>query len=398
MFERLKPVPPDSILQLMLDCQADPNPNKVDLSAGVYKDATGVTPIMGSVKEAERRRISSEETKTYAGIAGNLRFNELITELALGSEHAGIADNRVNCVQTPGGSGALRVAAELIADAKPRVGLWLSDPSWANHPALLGQSGLPLHRYPYYDRDNHSVLFEQMCHALGEAREGDVVVLHGSCHNPCGADLTIDQWLELKRIVSRQKLIPLIDVAYQGMGQDLTQDAAGWRALTEAVPESLIAYSCSKIFGIYRERTGALMTISRDVASAQITLSNLLGVVRQIYSMPPEHGAFLVAEVLSDPQLKNQWLSELEEIRVRIAEMRRLLGRALTEHAGIDFSFIEREYGMFSFFGFSPKEVDQLAVQHSVYIVNSSRASIAGVTSSNVEYIARSVAAVLKQR
>ncbi|MCW3173712.1 amino acid aminotransferase [Shewanella subflava] len=396
MFERLKAMPADPILGLLTQYRADPHPNKVDLGVGVYKDPQGHTPILDCVKVAEQRRTDSEDTKVYIGPTGSPLFNQLMTELAFGNHHPALLANRIRTVSTPGGTGALRVAADFIKRCRPNAVLWVSDPTWANHTGLFEAAGITVKTYPYYDYDTKSLKFEQMIAALNQVSKDDVVLLHACCHNPSGMDLTKEQWDEVISVTAKQGYTPLIDMAYQGFGDGVDEDAYGVRQMAAAVENMILCSSCSKNFGLYRERIGACSIIGKDAAQADVAFSVLLYVVRCIYSMPPAHGAAIVETILADADLKQQWLDELAVMRNRINGNRSMLVNKLLEN-GVkqDFSFIAQQKGMFSFLGVDQTQVEALKSQHSIYMVGSSRISIAGISESNVDYLAKSIASIL---
>ncbi|MFV8783729.1 aromatic amino acid transaminase [Microbulbifer sp. SA54] len=396
MFDHLNSLPADPILGLLATYRADENPNKIDLGVGVYKDEAGHTPVLQAVKEAETRLLQSEETKAYIGPAGTPGFNTAMQELVLGAGHPALIADRVRSAQTPGGCGALRVLAEFANRAKAGATIWVSDPTWANHVPLLGNAGLHIKSYPYYDRETSSLKFDAMVETLKNVGEGDLVLLHACCHNPCGADLTREQWHVLAEMAQKQGFTPFIDMAYQGFGDSLDDDAYGLRLMAESVPEMLVAASCSKNFGLYRERVGMAMVVYRDAAAADRGQSQLLNVVRGNYSMPPNHGGAIVEAILTDAGLRANWEAELTEMRERINSLRSGLVESLdAAGAAGNFSFIQRQKGMFSFLGITPEQVHKLQQDYSIYMVDSSRISIAGLSQSNMNYFCESVAKVL---
>ncbi|WP_226660971.1 aromatic amino acid transaminase [Microbulbifer aggregans] len=396
MFDHLKSLPADPILGLLATYRADENPKKIDLGVGVYKDEAGHTPVLQAVKEAETRLLQSEETKAYVGPAGTPGFNSAMQELVLGAGHPALIANRVRSAQTPGGCGALRVLAEFANRAKAGATIWVSDPTWANHVPLLGNAGLQIKSYPYYDRETSSLNFDAMVETLKNVGEGDLVLLHACCHNPCGADLTREQWQVLAEMAQKQGFTPFIDMAYQGFGESLDDDAYGLRLMAQSVPEMLVAASCSKNFGLYRERVGLAMAIYSDAAAADRGQSQLLNVVRGNYSMPPNHGGAIVEAILTDAGLRANWEAELTEMRERINSLRSGVVESLdAAGAAGDFSFIQRQKGMFSFLGITPEQVHKLQQEYSIYMVDSSRISIAGLSQSNMGYFCESVAKVL---
>ncbi|WP_144207512.1 amino acid aminotransferase [Shewanella donghaensis] len=396
MFNTLTAMPADPILGLLTQYRQDSHPQKIDLGVGVYKDPVGHTPILDCVKTAERLRTETETTKVYIGPTGSPQFNSLMTELAFGSTHSALIADRIRTVSTPGGTGALRVAAEFIKSCNPNAVLWVSDPTWANHTGLFEAAGITVKTYPYYDYDSKSLKFDEMKAALNNIGSDDVVLLHACCHNPSGMDLTKAQWDEIISITAKQGFTPLIDMAYQGFGDGVEEDAYGVRQMAAKVEEMILCSSCSKNFGLYRERIGACSIIAKDSNKANIAFSVLLYVVRCIYSMPPAHGAALVETILGDSELKQQWLDELTGMRNRINGNRQMLVNKLIEH-GVkqDFSFIANQKGMFSFLGINAAQVETLKQQHSIYMVGSSRMSIAGISEANVDYLAKSIATIL---
>ncbi len=395
MFGNLTAQPADPILGLLAKYREDSSPNKVDLGVGVYKNEAGHTAILDCVKKAEQHRLSTEDTKVYIGPTGSPLFNDEMSKLILG-DHKVLISNRARTVSTPGGTGALRVAAEFIKSCKANATIWVSNPTWANHNALFQAAGLNVKTYPYYDYENKTLDFDGMLEALKEVSSDDVVLLHACCHNPSGMDLNNEQWQQVVDVAKNVGFMPLIDMAYQGFGAGLDEDAFGLRLMADNVKEMIICSSCSKNFGLYRERIGGCTIIGDSSLSADVALSVLLFVIRGIYSMPPAHGAAIVETILSSDELRNQWHSELKEMRDRINGNRQLLVDKLIEN-GItrDFSFIAKQSGMFSFLGITPEQVQRLQDEYSIYMVGSSRISIAGIANRNVDYLAQSIAKVL---
>ena len=397
MFQSLKALPADPILGLMADFARDDNPDKVDLGVGVYKDETGLTPIMDAVKKAEVICHQAEQTKAYIGPAGVPEFNDSIRQLIFGDSHAALRDKRVSTVLTPGGCGALRVGAEFLLHCAADVKVWVSDPTWANHVPLLGNAGLNLVRYPYYDQQASQLRFDEMLSALDGAKTGDVVLLHGCCHNPCGADLSEEQWQAVTALAEKNGFLPLIDLAYQGFGRGLNEDAYGVRLMAEKLPELLVASSCSKNFGLYRERVGSLSIVGAQSEHGAAAISHINNVVRGNYSMPPSHGGAIVGTILQDSTLRQSWQDELLTMRNRINNLRTLLVARLKDAgAERDFSFIADQYGMFSFLGISPEQVSYLRENYGIYMVDSSRINIAGVSQTNVDYLANAIVETLR--
>ena len=396
MFESLKPVAIDPILGLMMAFKADERTEKIDLGVGVYQDDRGRTPVMASVKEAESRLMAVENTKAYQGMAGDPEYNQRMLDLLFGSDHSILGSGRIKSIQAPGGSGALRVGAEVIRKARPDAVLWVGVPTWPNHIPLLGSAGFNIRQYPYYDIESRRVNVEAMMETLRQVPAGDMVLLHGCCHNPTGADLTKQQWDDIADLALERGFIPFIDTAYQGLGDGLDQDAYGMRMMAERLPELVIASSCSKNFGLYRERTGSITFIAETPERADIVVTQAMSTARSIYSMPPAHGALLVSMVLGDEALRNQWQMELEEVRQRIVSMRHLLCGSLKNNAaGMDFSHIEKQKGMFSFLGITTPQLERLRNEFGIYIVSSTRINLAGVNSNNIGHLTESLQAVL---
>ena len=395
MLDVLPRLPDDPILGLASACRADPSPHKVDLTVGIYMDEDGVCPVFGAVREAQAALLAEESSKAYLPPAGVPAFNTGMRRLVLGADSVALEDSRVSSIQAPGGCGALRIGAEIAQAAAPGARVWVSDPSWPVHMPLLGSVGLAFETYRYYDAATRGVNFEAMLEDLKPAGRGDLVLLHGCCHNPCGADLSAAQWQALGDRAEAQGFTPFIDIAYQGLGAGLEQDAAGLRHLAARLPEMIIAASCSKNMGLYRERTGCTIFLCKDAANAQAVLSQAKVAARRVYSMPPAHGALLAARVLTDAALTRRWEQELQRMCARINALRADLVDKLQAATGRDFAFIRGEKGMFSFLGLSAAQVDSLRQQHSVYMLGSSRINVAGVNARNIDYLANAVAAVL---
>jgi aspartate aminotransferase len=397
MFASLNSLPADPILGLLAAFRSDPRTLKVDLGVGVYKDDHGATPIMAAVKEAETRFQRSEDTKAYIGPAGVPEFNTGIRDLIFGRSHSTLAAERIRTVLTPGGCGALRVGAELLKRCAADTTVWVSDPTWANHMPLLGNAGLKLAQYPYYDQATSRLKFDEMMATLATVDSRDVVLLHGCCHNPCGADLSPAQWREVAGLAQRNGFLPYIDLAYQGLGQGLEEDAYGVRLMAESVDEVLVASSCSKNFGLYRERVGSLSVVAANPAAADTALTHINSVVRGNYSMPPSHGGAIVGVILHDAPLRQSWERELAGMRDRINGLRtQLVDKLAAAGATRDFSFIRGERGMFSFLGISQRQVGRLREKYGIYMVDSSRINVAGLSLDNIDYVAEAVVAVLQ--
>ncbi len=393
LFESLEPAAADAILGLIGAHRDDPRPEKVDLGVGVYRTAAGETPVLDVVKKAEHRLVGTQTSKAYIGTAGDPVFNAAMQALVFADS---VNADRLVTIQTPGGSASLRVAAGLILRAKKNAVLWVSDPTWNNHTPLLGGAGLALKSYPYYDPDSHTIRFDAMLDALRGADAGDLVLLHACCHNPSGLDPSVEQWRTIADLIADRKLVPFVDMAYQGFAQDLESDAFAVRHLAGKVPEMLVSSSCSKNFGMYRDRVGTLTVLATDADSRAIVDSQANSFVRTMYSVPPDHGAAVVSIILNDPELRAQWVAELDAMRERLSGMGKLLHDALKSKAPEhDFSHLLHFKGMFCFLGVSPAQVNRLQQDFGVYMVGSSRINVAGITPANVDYLASSIAAVL---
>ncbi|WP_280043367.1 aspartate/tyrosine/aromatic aminotransferase [Pseudomonas alkylphenolica] len=395
-FGAIGRVPGDPILGLMEAYANDSNPHKFDLGVGVFKDAQGLTPIPAAVKLAEQRLLDQQSSKSYVGGHGDAAFARLISELVLGSDSALLASKRAGATQTPGGTGALRLAAEFIEHCLPGRGIWLSDPTWPIHETIFAGAGLKVSHYPYVGADNR-LNVSGMLAALEMAPKGDVVLLHACCHNPTGFDLSQDDWRAVLEVVRRRELLPLIDFAYQGFGDGLHEDAWAVRLFAAELPELLITSSCSKNFGLYRDRTGALLVCSHDAEKLLDVRSQLALLARNLWSTPPDHGAAVVAQILGDAALKQLWVEEVEAMRQRIAELRIGLVEALAPHGLSErFAHIAAQRGMFSYTGLSPEQVKQLRERHSVYMVGTGRANIAGADAARLGALAAAIADVCR--
>jgi aspartate/tyrosine/aromatic aminotransferase len=393
LFESLQAASPDAILGLIAEHRNDPRDEKIDLGVGVYRTAAGVTPVLDVVKQAERRLLDSQQSKAYIGTAGAAEFNAAMQQLIFGDA---ASNDRLVTIQTPGGSGSLRVAAGLIHRAQSSAVVWVSTPTWANHVPLLGGAGLDLKSYPYYDTKKHVFDIEGMLATLQQAPAGDAVLLHACCHNPSGLDPNEDEWRAIADVIVARKLVPFIDMAYQGFATDLDADAFIVRHLAARVPEMIVSSSCSKNFGLYRDRVGSLTFLAADAKSRDVVSSQVNSLVRTIYSVPPDHGAAAVALILNDNSLQQAWRVELNDMRDRLRAMRVLLNDALLDKAPQhDFSHLIRAVGMFCFLGIDAAQVASLKRDFGVYMVDSSRINVAGITAQNVAYLADSIAAVL---
>lgn len=393
MFETLDPAPADAILGLITEHANDPRPQKVDLGVGVFRTAEGETPVLDVVKIAEQRLVDTQSSKAYIGTAGDPSFNAAMQALTFADA---ADDDRLMTIQAPGGSGSLRVAASLILRARPDATVWVSDPTWANHIPLLGGAGLTLKPYPYYDTERHVIRIDEMLETLRQVPAGDLVLLHACCHNPSGLDPSEDEWRAIADVIVERELVPFIDMAYQGFSESLNADAFAVRHMAGLVPEMIVTNSCSKNFGLYRDRVGTLSILAPDMASRDTVYSQVNNVVRTIYSVPPDHGAVVVATILNDAELKAAWRVELATMRARLREMRVLLNDALQARAPQhDFSHLVRAVGMFCFLGVTAEQVARLKKDYGVYMVDSSRINTAGITAHNVNYLADAIAAVL---
>ncbi|WP_394153720.1 aromatic amino acid transaminase [Loktanella salsilacus] len=389
MFQTLKAQAPDKILSLMQAYKADDRDTKIDLGVGVYKDASGNTPVMRAVKEAERRLVADQTTKAYTGLAGDPAFADAMIDLLLSDT---VERSRIAAIATPGGTGAIRQALEMVKLAAPGATIWISNPSWPNHASIIKFLGLPLREYRYFNEATRGVDFDGMIADLSTVAEGDVVLLHGCCHNPTGANPTPDQWDQIIATLQKVNAVPFVDVAYQGFGDGLDQDAQATRKIAAAFPNVMIAASCSKNFGIYRERTGILMGIATDAEEAKLTQANLNFLNRQNYSFPPDHGARVVTTILTDPVLRADWEAELEETRNGMLGLRKQLADELRQRANDDrFDFIADHRGMFSRLGTSEAKVEILRADHGIYMVSDSRMNIAGLNAKTVPILAQAI-------
>lgn len=391
MFDQLKAQPQDKILQLIAMFRDDPRTTKIDLGVGVYKDATGLTPVMRAVKAAEKKLWETETTKTYTGLAGEPAYNAALSSMILGDA---VATDRIASIATPGGTGAIRQALELIRLATPDATVWISNPTWPNHPSIIKFLGMKMAEYRYFDAATRGVDFGGLMEDLATVTAGDVVLLHGCCHNPTGANLDAAQWDQVIALLSAKGAIPLVDLAYQGFGDGLEDDAAATRKIAAAFPETLIAASCSKNFGIYRERTGILIGIGA-AAGKGVLQGNLNFLNRQNFSFPPDHGARLVTMILEDAALKADWMAELEEVRQNMLTLRKTLADELRKATNSDrFDFVATHRGMFSRLGLTEAQVNTLREDHAIYMVGDSRINIAGLNARTVPILAAAIAQV----
>lgn len=389
MFENLKPLPADSILSLVKAFREDPREQKIDLGVGVYKDANGKTPIMRAVKTAEKQLWEQEASKSYVALAGDPGFGDVMVDLVLGDS---VARANVAAAATPGGTGAIRQAFELIALANPKARVFVSNPTWPNHVSILDYLGMDYVSYRYFDSETRGVDYDGMMEDLKGVKAGDIVLLHGCCHNPTGANLNLTQWQAVVDVLNETGAIPMVDIAYQGFGDGLEEDAAAVRLVASSVPQCLIAASCSKNFGIYRERTGILMAVSADASQRGLNQETLAFLNRQNFSFPPDHGARLVTLVMNDPILRADWKAELEDVRLGMLALREQLAGELQRLSGSDrFGFLAQHRGMFSRLGTTPEMVAKLKSEHGIYMVGDSRMNIAGLNAQSVPVLAKAI-------
>ena len=384
LFDRLAAQKPDALLQLIALCNADPRGDKIDVGVGVYKDSAGNTPILRAVKKAEAILHQTQQTKSYLGSQGDARFVELIKPIAFGEGAAD--DDRIVGVQTPGGCGALRLGAELIVAADKDARIFVGQPTWPNHAPLIECAGVKMVSHPYYDNQRHEILFDRMMSTLEDGRPGDLVLLHGCCHNPTGADLSLDQWKAVAELVSRRGLIPFVDLAYQGLGNGLEADAEGTRLIVAAAEQAIVAHSNDKNFGIYRERTGSLFVKASSKAAAGVVMGNLLGLARTMWSMPPDHGAAVVRIILDDAELRADWRAELDEMCARIRQLRARIA-AYDERL----AYIGEQNGMFSMLPLTPEQVLAVREKDGIYMAGSGRFNVVGLSDENVDRFAAAV-------
>ena len=393
MLENLKEQAPDKIIELIGLYAADTRADKLDLGVGVYKDAQGKTPIMRAVKDAEKQLLEYQDSKSYIGLLGDLSYVDAIRDLVLGDT---VEAGRVCGAQEPGGTGAIRQLFELIRVANAGTTVWISNPSWPNHEAILKYLGMNVGKYRYFDESSCGVDFEGMKADLEGAAEGDVLLLHGCCHNPTGANITGAQWDEVTDIALAKGLMPMVDIAYQGFGDGLEDDAAGVRTMAARVPEMLIAASCSKNFGLYRDRVGAALIISKDEAGSALSKANIAGLNRLNFSFPPDHGAKVVSIIMNDAALRADWAAELEEMRLNMLSLRQGLADALRRETNSDrFDFVAEHRGMFSRLGLTLEQVMQLRTEHAIYMVGDSRINIAGLPKDGLDKLAKAIASVI---
>ncbi len=392
MFETLPEPKLDGIIALMQAFADDPRMGKIDLGVGVYRDEAGRTPVMAAVKAAETRIVETQESKTYLSLAGDGAFLEVMRDLILGGA---VPSARVAAVGTPGGTAAVRQICELIRMARPEATVWVSAQTWPNHGPLIEAAGLPMRRYRYLDVEAGALDRAGMMEDLAEVPKGDVVLLHGCCHNPTGVDLSLQDWAELGALLERRGAVPFVDMAYQGFGEGLDADAGGLRHLAARMPEMLVAGSCSKNFGLYRERVGIAMAIVPEGQRARLA-GTLAGLNRKVFAFPPDHGGRVVSTILNDPALRQMWQTELEEMRLRVANNRRGLAEALREATGSDrFGFIAGQQGMFSILPLSPEQIESLRAEHGIYMLGDGRVNMAGLNEASLPVLAQAMADVI---
>lgn len=388
MFETISALPPDPILGLGQKFVADTTPDKINLSVGVYQDDNGNTPVFDAVKQAEQQLLVAQTSKAYIPQQGDPAFVQNITRLTLGASLADQLGDRVQTVMTPGGCGALRMLAELLVQAKPDCTVWVSDPTWGNHFPLLQSAGLRLETYSYYDGVTGSVNFSAMIDSLAQIPKGDVVLLHACCHNPTGADMSHEQWDQVIDLMAERQLLPFIDMAYQGFGHSVDEDAYGIRQAVEKLPEVIVATSCSKNFGLYRERTGSAMVITESSQSSIAAKSHIMSAARKCYSMSPYHGGGIVGLLLSDADLTSNWLAELDAVKNRINGLRQQLADGLNNAQSIkNFDFVANSHGMFCYLGIDKEDVLHLRSEYGIYLLDSTRINVAGISSNNIDLL-----------
>ncbi|KLV10853.1 aspartate/tyrosine/aromatic aminotransferase [Photobacterium ganghwense] len=396
MFEKISAAPADPILGLTEEFKNDPRSEKINLGVGIYKNESGNTPVLATVKKAEAILLEKETTKSYLSIPGTAEYGLAVQQLLFGADSSIISDKRAKTAQAPGGTGALRVAAEFIKRQLGDVKVWISNPTWANHNGVFAAAGLEIAQYSYYNAETKNMDFDAAVTDLSTAAPGDVVLLHGCCHNPTGIDPTAEQWLQLAKLCVEKQLLPMFDFAYQGFAKGVEDDAEGLRIFAQYCEELLIASSFSKNFGLYNERVGAFTLVAKNAEQAETAFSQVKSIARVIYSNPPAHGAAIVTEILNDAALRAEWEQEVADMRDRIQEMRTLFVQTLKDlGVDADFSFIERQNGMFSFSGLSKDQVARLKEEFAIYIVGSGRISVAGMTKSNMLPLCKGIAAVL---
>jgi len=383
----------DPIFKLLMQFRNDTNPQKMDLGIGVYRNDNGQSPIFNSVKAAEAVRLEEENDKSYIGPAGDFAYRQLIETLVYGNPLAEQLSNRLAGVQTPGGVAALRIGFELVARVNPQATVWLSDPTWQVHWPIVGATGLNTNTYRYYDKTNHQVDFEGLVEDLSQAKAGDVILLQGCCHNPTGCNLSLAQWQRLADLCLAQGLLPMVDLAYHGLGDELDRDAAGLRLMAQQLPELLLTYTCSKNFGLYRDRVGLISVLTDNNKQGLLVQKQLVQIATEHYFTPPAHGSDIVKTILNDNALRANWESELAAVRSRLSSVRAQICEAVVT-IGRDWSYLTRQTGMFSLLDLTPTELAVLREQHSIYIVDSGRINVAGINAGNIETFVNGVASL----
>lgn len=397
LFNGLSEVGDDPILMVSQMYRASTDPNKVDLGVGVYKDADGHTAILNSVKKAEQYLVDNQETKTYLSPAGNAEFNQLVQDMLIGADHPAVTDGRVSTFQTPGGTGGIRIGLEFVRACNPNANVWISNPTWPNHTAITKSLDLNPKQYRYYDTKNGEFQYDGMMEDLAGASVGDVVILHGCCHNASGADLSNDQWDEVAAMMLEKGLVPFVDFAYQGFANSIEEDAYAARVMSTKLPEALIASSCSKNFAMYRDRAGAVTLISSSAAEHGKNSSHMLSAVRANYSMPPDHGAAVVAHILGTKELRAEWVSEVDGMRNRVKKMRLLFVEQMLEKApNSGFGYIAEQNGMFSYLKLTPEQIQTLINDHSIFFMGNGRVNMAGLTEKNIGYVTDAIASLFR--
>jgi aspartate/tyrosine/aromatic aminotransferase len=386
MFETLQKATLDKIFVLMAEYAADPRPNKIDLGVGVYKDPQNNTPILSSVRKAEQRILDAAKTKTYKGVVGNKEFSQAIVDLALG----GVVDSsRIRCVNGAGGTGALMILMHVLGRARPKGRIFISNPTWPNHIPLAENANLTVEYYPYFDPATRSVDFDAMMKVVDGLTSDDILLLHGCCHNPTGANLTNEQWDIVVASLKRTGAFPLVDLAYLGFGDGIDEDAYGVRKIASELPEVMVAFSASKNFGLYRERAGVCIAIAKDSETADVVSSQMQNVIRGTISQTPDHGAEIVRVILEDKELRAEWEAEIKEMRERMKRLRVKLADAIRRKSNsTDFDFIAEHSGMFSLLGLAPDVVQKLKTEDAVYMINDSRINVAGIPEDRVDELA----------
>lgn len=397
LFSGLAEVGDDPILLVSKMYKASNDPNKVDLGVGVYKDADGNTAILNSVKKAEKHLVDHQETKTYLSPAGNPEFNKLVQDMLIGADHPAVGESRVSTFQTPGGTGGVRIGLEFVKACNPNANVWISNPTWPNHTAITKSLDLKPKQYRYYDIKQGQFQYKEMLEDLSGASVGDVVILHGCCHNASGADLSNTQWDELAALMLEKGLVPFVDFAYQGFGDGIEEDTYAAKIMSTKLPEALIASSCSKNFAMYRDRAGAITLVSSDASEHSKNASHMLSAVRANYSMPPDHGAAVVAHILGTPELKAEWVAEVDGMRGRVKKMRHLFVEKMNEKApNSGFSYIAEQKGMFSYLTLGADQIQSLIKDHSIFFMGNGRVNMAGLTDQNIDYVTDAIASLFK--